>query len=413
MITPTRQLPFVEFVALIALLFSVVAFSIDSMLPALPEIAGDLGLSDINRAQLVIAVFFIGSGLGQLVMGPLSDAIGRRPVILGGLLLYMLFSFVAFLSTSLELLLFARFVQGVGVSAPRTVSMALIRDLHVGRVMAQIMSLSMVLFVLVPAVAPLIGQTIIDQFGWRSIFLSFMLFGAIIFGWLYLRQPETHPAAARRPMSLANYRIALVEVVSTRITMTYAFVLSLGLAAIMGYLVSAQQTYDIYFDRGAAFPFWFAMVALASGPSGFLNAALVRRYGMRRIVTVTLACLLLFSLVVLACFALPLLAGDRLFWLFLVWSTAVFWSAGLTMGNLQSLVMEPMGHVAGMAAAITGALSTVLGAALAVPIGLAFDGTPMPLFLGIAALSALALALMLTDPKGRTKASEAGTAAKT
>ena len=402
----TKPLSYPEFVLLITALFSVVAFSTDAMLPAFPEIARELELTNVNRAGLVISIFFLGTGVGQLVMGPLSDSIGRKPVMLAGLAIYILFSWVGYISESLEMLLAARFLQGIGVSAPRTVSMAMIRDLYVGRVMAQIMSLSMVLFVLVPAIAPYTGMFFINAFGWRSIFVAFVVFGLLGILWLGLRQPETHPPEARRPVTLSAYGQAARAVLSSRVAVTYSLVLSICFSTIIGYLSSAQQNYDVVFGRDADFPFWFAMVALASGPSGFLNAALVRRFGMRRIVTVSQGVFLCITLGMIATNMTTDFSIDVQFALFLVWSVTVFWLAGLTVGNLNALVMEPMGKIAGMAAAISGAMSTVVAVILAIPMGLAFDGTVLPLQIGIAAVSVLAIGLMLSDPKGQ--AAQAG-----
>jgi DHA1 family bicyclomycin/chloramphenicol resistance-like MFS transporter len=400
----TRPLPYAEFVLLITALFSVVAFSTDAMLPAFPQIAHELELSNVNRAGLVVSIFFLGTGVGQLVMGPLSDSIGRKPVMLAGLAIYMLFSWVGYISESLEMLLVARFLQGIGVSAPRTVSMAMIRDLYVGRVMAQIMSLSMVLFVLVPAIAPYTGMFIINAFGWRSIFLSFVIFGFLCILWLGLRQPETHPPEARRPVTLSAYRQAASTFLSSRIAVIYSLVLSICFSCIIGYLSSAQQVYDVVFGRGEHFPFWFAMVALASGPSGFLNAGLVRRFGMRRIVTVAMVAFLAITLSAIAVNVLAAFTADVQFAQFLGWSVSVFWLAGLAVGNLNALVMEPMGAIAGMAAAISGAMSTVVGVALAIPMGLVFDGTVLPLQIGIAMAAAVGIGLMLSDPKGQAVA---------
>ncbi|MFQ5439524.1 MAG: multidrug effflux MFS transporter [Paracoccaceae bacterium] len=394
-----RALPFAEFVVLIALMFSMIAFGTDAMLPALPRIAGDLGLSDVNRAQLVITSFILGTGLGQLLTGPLSDSLGRKPVITGGLLFFMLGCVLAMQAPTLGWMLVARIMQGIGVSAPRTVTLAMVRDQYAGRLMARVMSIAMVLFVLVPAVAPLIGQSIAHSFGWRAIFLSFILFALVGAFWLNLRQPETLAPERRRPLRAATYGAAAREVLGSRVVMTYTLVLGAGLGALFGYLSSAQQIYVETFGAGTDFPFYFAAIALVSGSSGFVNALLVMRLGMRLLAIIAISGLLVVSVA----FALILWKGDlgpdALFRLFLLWSVITFFAPGLTFGNLNALAMEPMGHVAGMASAIVGAVGTMLGAAIAVPIGLAFDGTPMPLAIGFIVCSAASLALMLSNPK--------------
>jgi len=392
-------LPFVEFVMLIAVMFAMIAFGIDSMLPAFPEIARDLGLSDVNQAQLVITIFFLGTGIGQLIMGPLSDSLGRKPVILGGLLLYMAGSVLAIYAGTLDWLLAARFFQGIGVSAPRTVTMALIRDLYAGRVMARVMSLAMTLFVLVPAVSPLLGQTIMLAFGWRALFIAFILFAIIGFVWMGLRQPETLAPQDRRPLRLKPYLRAFREVITNRSVMTYTLAMSFTYGALFAYLSSAQQIYVDTFNAGHRFPLYFAVIALISGGAGILNSLLVMRLGMRTMATAAYLMMLLASaafVVLLMTFPLP---TNLAFVVFLLWSVMAFFVPGLTFGNLNALAMEPMGHIAGMASAVMGAVSTALGVLIAIPIGQAYDGTPLPLLIGFTMCSSVSLILMISNPR--------------
>jgi len=396
----SRKSPsFAEFIVLVALMFAMIALGTDTMLPALPDIARDLGLSDVNRAQLVITSFVLGTGIGQLFMGPLSDSLGRKPVIGGGLLLYMLACGAAYVTHALDLLLLARFIQGIGVSAPRTVTMAMVRDLYAGRMMARVMSFAMTLFVLVPAVAPLAGQTIALNFGWRSIFLAFILFSGIGLLWLALRQPETLPSSQRRPLRWVSFRMALVEVLSSRAVMTYTAVLAFGYGALFGYLSSAQQVFVDVFGVGKDFPLYFAAIALFSGFSGFLNGALVLRLGMRLLATLSVAMLLCVTAAMILYTLVFAPTAAQMWPVFLLWSLLAFISPGLIFGNLNALALESMGHIAGMASAIVGALSTLFGVLIAVPIGLAFDGTTLPLLNGFTICAAAALALMLSNPR--------------
>ena len=216
MTPPHRRLSKPEFIALMGVMFATIAFSIDSMLPALPEIARDLGLETTNHAQLVLTSFVFGMGAGTLVAGPLSDAFGRRRIIFLGAGLYVTGALLAYVASSLELLLAARVLQGLGAAGPRVVSMAMVRDLYAGRQMAQIISFAMLVFMVFPAVAPMIGAGIIALAGWRAIFLVFVLFSAVSVGWLGLRQPETLPETERRPLRLTPLRNALVEVLNHR-----------------------------------------------------------------------------------------------------------------------------------------------------------------------------------------------------
>jgi len=391
-------LPFAEFVVLVALLFSLIAFGTDAMLPAFPAIARDLGLEDANRAQLVLSAFVFGTGAGQLLTGPLSDALGRKPVISFGILLFIAACLMAYLAQTLESMLLARFIQGVGISAPRTVALAMVRDLHSGRMMARVMSVAMAIFVLVPAVAPLIGQALFLAFGWRSIFLAFILFAGLALVWLNLRQPETLPPEARRRFRPSSLLAALAEVLANRVTMRCTLVLSLVFGALFAYLSSAQQVFVDTYGKGTAFPAYFAGIALISGGAGFINAALVLRLGMRAMVVTALALLLAGSLPMAGLLWSGGLRAGPEFGAFLAWSVLLFFVAGLTIGNLNALAMEPMGHIAGMASAIIGATATMLAMAVAVPVGLAFDGSALPLVAGTSLAGMAALGLMLTGP---------------
>lgn len=404
----SRKLPFAEFVALVALMFAMIAIGVDAMLPAFPEIAIDFNLDDVNRAQLVITAFILGNGGGQMVMGPFSDSLGRKPVIYAGILIYIIGCVLAVFAGSFELLLMARFVQGFGASAPRAVTMAMIRDQYDGRQMAQVMSLAMTLFVLVPAVAPLMGQAVMLHFGWRSIFVAFMIFAVTGLVWMALRQPETHPKERRQRLDPQRYLAALREVLTSKVVVTYMVAMSCGYGALFGYLSSAQQIYVDVFNAGANFPVYFAAIAVLSGSAGILNARLVVRHGMRRLATLAFLVMLLVTLAYFLLLRNFELSGTLEFRLFLGWSLVAFMTPGLTFGNLNALAMEPMGHVAGMAAAVVGAVSTVLGVVIAIPIGLAFNGTIQPLLIGFAISMLVALGLMLSNPKARPAPASAG-----
>jgi len=394
-----RPLPFGEFVALMGVLFATIAFSIDAMLPALPEIAAELTPGAVNNAQLVLTSFVLGMGAGTFLAGPLSDRFGRKPVILAGAAIYIAAAVAAWQAPTLEALLAARVVQGIGASGPRVVTLAMMRDLYSGRQMARVMSLAMMVFVLVPAVAPAIGQVIIGFFDWRAIFLAFVIFSLMSGAWLALRQPETHPPERRLSLEPARLLGALAEVTGSRVVMIYTAVLSLTFGILFAVLSATQPIFDVSFGRAESFPAWFAAIALASGTASLVNAALVVRLGMRRMVLASFTALVGLSALAAAATALGILGTAAAFPAHILWTTAVFFSAGMTIGNLNALALEPMGHIAGLASSAVGAISTVLGVAIAVPIGLAFDGTPLPLYLGVLATASLALVLVRTSPK--------------
>ena len=383
-----------EFIAMTAMMMATVAFSVDAMLPALPEIAGELSPDAINRAQLVVTAFVAGMGLGTFFVGPLSDAFGRKPVIIAGCAVYVVAAFVSTLADSLDLLLLTRFAQGLGASGPRVVSIAIMRDLHSGRTMARMLSIVMMIFVVFPAFAPLIGTGIIAVAGWRSIFIAFILFSAVSTIWMTMRLPEPLPAERRRPFRLPLMLDAVKEMMGIQMVRLSITVQTLCMAIMFAMIPSVQPVYDQLYHRADEFPFWFAAVAVVTASASFLNAALVMRLGMRKLVTWTISFQLLVSgLMIIASHSD--LSDAASFGLFVFWQASVFFMVGTALGNLNALAMEPVGHIAGMAASVIGAISTVLAAVIASPIGLMFNGTIRPLAAGIFVFSLLGFLLML------------------
>lgn len=382
-----------EFIALMAMMAAATAFSIDAMLPGLSHIARDLTPAAPNRAQLIITSFLLGLGAGTLIAGPLSDSFGRKRVILIGAAVYAAGALLGMLAPSLETLLAARALQGLGAAAFRIVSIAIIRDLYAGRDMARLMSFVMMVFALTPALAPLLGAGVIALAGWRGVFGAFVLFAALLTLWMGLRLPEPLPPDRRRPFRAAPLMTALREVLAHPVTRLAILVQTLCMTTLFTSLSMVQPIFDQTFGRGQSFPVWFFLMALIAGSGSFLNSRLVMRLGMERMVSAALAVQVLFSaLAILAWYAgLP---PDMRFAVFVIWQTGVFFQAGLTLGNLNALAMAPMGHVAGMAASVTGAVATVGSVALAIPIGQSFAGTPMPAHLGVLGAVLAGLALM-------------------
>lgn len=381
--SPQTMLKKPEFVALMAMTIATVAFSIDAMLPSLPEIGAALTPTDLNRAQLVLTSFVFGMGLGTFVTGPLSDAFGRRRVLLGGYAIYIAASFMAMWAQSLEVLLAARMLQGLGASGPRVMALVVVRDQYSGRQMAQLMSFVMIVFTLVPAIAPFVGVQIISLVGWRGMFGAFVIFALFNAIWFALRQPETLVPENRRPFSIAKLWSGVKQVLSNHVVRVSILVQSLITASLFAMISSVQQVFDITYNEGESFPLWFCLIALVSGSAGFLNAALVIKLGMRFLIRVTLGVQVILSGTMVILFWFGLIPEAAQFLTFLLWMTTVFFMIGMTLGNLNAIAMEPMGHLAGLAASVVGAISTVLAVVIAAPIGLAFDGTPLPLMLGV------------------------------
>lgn len=388
------QMSRTEFVALMAMLFATIAFSIDAMLPGLPQIGEELSPGDLNLAQLILTSFLAGMGIGTFVTGPLSDAFGRKPVIMLGSALYIFGAALAWKAPSLELMLFARFLQGVGAAGPRIVGMAIIRDLYEGRDMARIMSFVMLVFSIVPALAPILGAVIIDHSGWRAIFPAFIVFSLFGVVWLAIRQPETLPKAERQPFQLEPMKRAVREMFANKMVRISIAVQTLIFGSLFAMLSSVQQIFDTTFGRADSFPAWYMGVALLASTASVVNASLVMRIGMRKMVTIALAAQLMISgsVILLETYAEAEIVR---FGVFVFWQTSMFFMMGLTLGNLNAMAMEPLGHIAGLVASMMAGIATVAAMVFAVPIGLAFDGTPLPLAFGIVSMIFPALLLMI------------------
>jgi DHA1 family bicyclomycin/chloramphenicol resistance-like MFS transporter len=383
------DLSLTEFVIIVSMMMSLTALSIDAMLPALPQIGADLQVQDANTRQLVVSAIFLGLAAGQLFFGPLSDRTGRKPAIYAGLILYIAGALISVSAVSFPMLLSGRLLQGTGVSAPRAVGLALVRDRYEGRAMARVMSFVMTIFILVPMIAPTLGQAILLLTGWRAIFVSFVLLALITILWFGLRMPETLPAENRAPFSLGRVAAAIREIVGIRPALGYTVVAGLVGGAHLGYLSSAQQLFQEQYNLGQRFPLYFAAIAFSIGLASFLNARLVLRFGMRALVRQALLAILALSAVT---FSLALLtSGHPPLWLLLGYLMLTFFCVGILFGNNNALAMQPLGHIAGIGAAIVGSLSTLTSVPLGTFIGQSYNGTVLPLVAGLAILSGFSL----------------------
>jgi DHA1 family bicyclomycin/chloramphenicol resistance-like MFS transporter len=369
--------PEFEFIALVALLTALVAMSIDTMLPAVGLIAEQLGARHPNDRQFIIVAFFSGLMFGTLIFGPVSDSVGRKPAIYVGLALFMLGSLACLLAQSFPVLILGRLLQGFGAAAPRVCSMAMVRDGAGGNAMARIMSFVMSVFMLVPIFAPSIGQLALMIADWRWIFAGFMVMGLLSGLWLALRQDETLPPDRRKAFSVAVLASSAFEVVRNPVSLGYTLAVGGVFGAFIAYLGTSQQIFAEQYQQGAWFALWFGGLAIAIAISMIVNGRVVMRLGMRGISKRALrGFLITWGLVVLINLLTsghpPLPVVGILFF-------CSFFCSGLIFGNYNAMALEPMGHIAGMASAISGFLSSLVAIILGGFAGRLYDGTLYPI----------------------------------
>jgi len=386
--TPTQPSK-VEFVCIMALLMAVVALSTDAMLPAFPSMIAALSADAPNKVQLIVTIFLLGMGLGTMITGPLSDQWGRKSVLLGGTALYTVGAVICWYAQTLEVLLAGRFLQGLAVAAPRAVSVAMVRDLYSGRQMAQITSFIMMVFALFPAMAPTFGEVVIALADWRAIFIALVGVAVIAALWLLIRQPETLPLDRRIPFQVGTIWSRTKQILSMRVVVIMMIVQVSTFATLFAMLSSIQQIFDVSFGRGDQFHLWFAGIAVLAGSSGAVNAMVVRRVGMRFMISLMLRTQIILSATTAILIGSGMLNMDAQFAVFVIFALGVFFQIGLLAGNSTALAMEPLGAQAGLAASVMGSIGTIGAVLIAIPIGFAFNGTPLPLMIGALTLATL------------------------
>jgi DHA1 family bicyclomycin/chloramphenicol resistance-like MFS transporter len=393
----TRVLSRPEFIALMAAMMALNALAIDVMLPALPYMGEALGVESENDRQFVISAYMLGFGVAQLAFGPLSDRFGRRAPLLIGIAVYIVAAFAAAFSPTFAVLLALRFTQGMGAAGTRVIATSMVRDLYSGRAMAEVMSLTFMVFMAIPVIAPGIGQVLLLTGPWQYIFF-FMAGLAAVFGlWGLLRLPETLPIANRRPLTFKGVFDGFVIVCTNRAAFSYGLAGMFLFAALFGFISTSQQIYVDIYDLGVYFPVAFAAMAGLMAVSSFLNSRIVARYGMRRLSH--------FALLVYTGMAAVLLtlsmAGFMPLWLFFSLLSVIMFMFGWAASNMNSLSMEPLGAVAGTASSVFGFIQTVGGALIGSFIGQQFDGTVVPVATGYFAMGTLAIVCVLVAERGR------------
>ena len=386
-----------QFIARMAMLMAINAISIDIMLPGLQEIGASLGVADENTRQYVITAYLLGMGCAQLVFGPLSDRFGRKLPLLGGLGLYALCALAIVFIPSFTGLLALRFIQGIGAAATRVITISIVRDVYGGRMMAEVMSLVLMVFMIVPVIAPSVGQLIMIFAEWHMIFVVICLFALLVASLVMLRLPETLSPEHRRPFTVTSILAGFRIVLTNRVSLCYSLAASFLFGSLFGFINSAQQILVGIYGLGHWFPLVFAGFASMMALASFTNSRLVKRYGMRRLSHGALIGFVLTSLIWVAASVSDLLP----FWLFAVLYACAMFQFGLIGSNFNAMAMEPLGQVAGTASSVLGFTQTIGGATIGALIGQAFNGTITPLAIGFLSVSIIGLAFVLTAEKGK------------
>ena len=386
-----------EFVILISGVMMIVAFAIDSMLPALPNIGVSLGVSEENQRQFVISAFLLGFGIAQLFVGTLSDRYGRRNLILMSLAAFAVTSLAAALVTSFDALLIARVAQGVACAGARVIVTSIVRDRYEGRAMAQVMSLSSMIFMAAPILAPTMGQLVLMVGPWRWIFGVLSLIGVMLWIWVLYRLPETLAREDRIPIEVATIKSSAKTVIFDRMSLGYSLAMSLIAVGLFGFLLTVQQIFDHMFNRADFLPAGFAIMAAGMAAASLLNASIVKRYGMRLIGHAAL----FFFTIVAGIHWIVALSGHETMVTFIGLQMLMMMGFALVMGNFGAMAMENMGKVAGVASSLQGSLTNLVGVVLGTVIGQAFNGTTVPLYAGFFVCGIVALVIVFFTEGGR------------
>lgn len=390
-------IPFVEFVIMIAALMALNALAMDVMLPALPEIGNAFQIADENDRQQVLIAYLIGFGGAQLFFGPISDSLGRRGVLLGGLALYSAASVACLLAGTLEFLLIARAIQGIGCAAIRVVAISVVRDCYTGRQMGKVMSLVMMIFMAVPIVAPSIGQVILLMAEWHWIFSMLLVAGVIMLLWCAIRLPETLPADYRSPFAAGAIVRAYIQTLSNRTSLGYMLAVTFVFGGLFSFITMSQQIFVEIFGLGVWFPVVFAAIAICMSISSFVNSRMVEALGMR---VLSHAAMIIYCLTGLALLLASSLFRENLI-IFMILVTITMACFGFVGANFNTMAMEPLGDIAGTASSVIGFCTTLGGACLGYIVGQYFNGTTVPLGAAFFFYGACAIGCVLYAERGR------------
>ncbi len=377
-----------EFVALMASLMSIVALSIDALLPAIPEIGNAIGVTNPSDNQMLITMIFLGLGFGQLIFGPLSDSFGRKPIVYVGFLVFTIASIICVTTKSFEMMILGRILQGIGLSSPRTLSIAIVRDSYSGDYMAKILSIVVMVFILIPVIAPTLGQFLINFYNWESIFYVNLIYGLLVMLWFWKRQPETLEKEKRIKFTSHQFIDGAKEFVKHKNAVAFTLISGFVTGSFMVYLSTSQQIFQEQYNMADMFPYIFASLAISIGLATYLNSIFVVKYGMWRISYIATIAYAVISIL----YVLLFWSGDNpSIGVLLGFFALQFFAVGFIFGNIRALAMQPLGHIAGIGAAINGFVSTVMAVPIANYIGSFVNHSVLPLFIGFSTFGILSL----------------------
>ena len=384
----------VEFIVLMAALMSIVALSIDAVLPALPDIGDFLSVKDATDNPKLITSIFLGLGIGQLIFGPLSDSFGRKPIVYIGFVVFIIASIICVTTKNFEMMIFGRILQGVCLASQRTMCIAMVRDSYSGDYMAKVLSFVVMIFILIPVIAPSLGQFLMNHYHWHSIFIFNLGFGVLVMLWFWIRQPETLKPQYKKSYRLSIFKTGTIAFFRIKPAVIYTILSGLITGSFMVYLSTSQRIFEQQYNMKEEFPLIFASLAVSVGLSTFMNSQLVVKFGMRKIVHFAMLSFVLISLVFIILFSS---VNNPSIEILLGFFVLQFFTIGFLFGNLRALAMEPMGHIAGIGSALNGFISTVMAVPIANYIGNFVIDSVTPLFVGFLICGLVSLALFYSN----------------